>query len=83
MWVRTQSKKRLINCIGFELGTHTYGDDLLKMDVIIYGITSVPNATYTKVALGAYKLNEAKDTIDDIEKAVANNQKIYVMPEKC
>ncbi len=81
MFVRTQSEKRLIACIGFELCTQAFGDEML-MDIVIYGITPSPNVAYAKVALGTYDINNAKEVMNDIEKALVNKQQVYKMPKK-
>ncbi len=80
MWVKTQSQKNIYKCIGFELGYHGYGKES-ECNTIIYGITDVPNSSYTRVTLGVYGKEKAELIFQNIETAVYKQQAIFEMPD--
>lgn len=71
----------LLDCVGFEIGYHGYGDPQ-TFTTAIYGITQNNTKEYSRVLLGVYEKEYAKEVFDKIELMVYNKQRFYKMPKE-
>lgn len=81
MWVKTQNGKMILECVGFEIGYHGYGD-AKGVGTSIYGITQNGAKEYSRVLLGVYEKEYAKEVFEKIEFMVCNKQRFYQMPKE-